>query len=438
MSVHTGRMTLPALVIVPGAALLLYGVAAALWNLGIHGIYFSWLRLYLGNPFQFPFVDTYGVLAAAECQRLGINVYLVNPCDVLGRTHNYSPLWLQIIPGFVSTRYTGWIGLGLGFSYILSLPVILRPTNATDVVVFAAIALSPMAAYALERGNVDLLIYALIVVGIGLGRLRGPWRFASYGIYLFAGLLKYYPFVLLIMIARERRWRVAVVAWAAAAALTLLFIVGYHMEMREALANVPGMSYDLDAFSARDLPFGLIHQLDSKLYRHVLGTIMIGAFAMVAIFAALRMRSLLDAAGPWPDAGEMDSLIVGTLLLTGCFLLGQNGAYRGIFFVLVMPGLLCLRRRASAPATWRFLTSLIGVSLFVAWEQCLRALSRLTLGGLLDEKLASVGFFLFWLTRELLWWWLIAGFIAIIWQFLENLPLVQGLRLTVGKRAESL
>ncbi|HEY3917075.1 MAG TPA: hypothetical protein VGL83_04750, partial [Stellaceae bacterium] len=43
------------------------------------------------HPFGFPFLDMHGVLATAECYRQGIDVIVSNPCDVLGRTLDYSP-----------------------------------------------------------------------------------------------------------------------------------------------------------------------------------------------------------------------------------------------------------------------------------------------------------------------------------------------------------
>src|SRR5271169_2983146 len=77
---------------IPTGALCLYAIMAGLWVSGAHSLYFSALRVLGVEPFSFPFLDTHDVLAAAECARQGIEVYLSNPCDALGRPLSYSPL----------------------------------------------------------------------------------------------------------------------------------------------------------------------------------------------------------------------------------------------------------------------------------------------------------------------------------------------------------
>src|SRR5579864_490329 len=82
----------------PVAALLVFAALAMLWRWGPHPLYFNILKQFGFEPFRFPFLDIHAILAAAQCQRLGIDVYLSNPCDALGRVHVYSPLWLTLVP----------------------------------------------------------------------------------------------------------------------------------------------------------------------------------------------------------------------------------------------------------------------------------------------------------------------------------------------------
>src|SRR5271169_4466887 len=77
---------------IPVAALLSLVGLAVLWRWGPHALYFDVLGLFGFEPFRFPFLDIHAVLAAVQCQRAGIDVYLYNPCDALGRLHVYSPL----------------------------------------------------------------------------------------------------------------------------------------------------------------------------------------------------------------------------------------------------------------------------------------------------------------------------------------------------------
>src|SRR5437763_771477 len=98
---------------VPVGALVVFAGFAVLWLAGWDAAYFGIQRALGTNPFRFPFLDTHALLSAAECRRQGIDVYLQNPCDALGRVHAYSPLWLSLIPRFLATGDTMVVGLGL-------------------------------------------------------------------------------------------------------------------------------------------------------------------------------------------------------------------------------------------------------------------------------------------------------------------------------------
>src|SRR5271156_3182062 len=110
---------------IPTGMLCIYVIMAGLWLSGAHSFYFGARRVLGVEPFSFPFLDTHAVLAAAECARQGIEVYLSNPCDALGRPHSYSPLWLLIVPGSLGTRSTGWVGASLDLLFLLSLTAVL-------------------------------------------------------------------------------------------------------------------------------------------------------------------------------------------------------------------------------------------------------------------------------------------------------------------------
>src|SRR5215469_6927935 len=73
------------------------------------GWYFRILTVAFAYPYQTPFVDSQFLLSTLECWRHGVDVYKTNSCDVMGRTFNYSPLWLRFgfLPDDIS--WTNWI-----------------------------------------------------------------------------------------------------------------------------------------------------------------------------------------------------------------------------------------------------------------------------------------------------------------------------------------
>lgn len=120
----------------PAIVLLLYGAMTSLWCWGPHEVYLDILRLFGFEPFRFPFLDIHAVLAAVQCHHLGINVYLANPCDALGRPHVYSPLWLRVVPGSLDISTTTICGLALGLMFIGSLTSLCRPVSRVEALLW--------------------------------------------------------------------------------------------------------------------------------------------------------------------------------------------------------------------------------------------------------------------------------------------------------------
>ena len=405
------------------AALCLFGALALLWHCGPHALYFGALGLFGFEPFRFPFLDIHAVLAAAQCQRAGIDVYLYNPCDALGRLHVYSPLWLALTPSFLDTTATTAVGLALDLMFILSLAIAIRPVSWGETLVIGLVALSPMTVYALERANCDLVVFLLILAGFALDHAPRRWRLGCYAFYLTAGLLKYYPLVLLVLLARERRRDGLLIAGLSATVVILLVIRG-HADLAKALANIPALSYFADSFSARNLPFGFVEVVFGPRLHIPAALLLLSIVLALAIARTRRTFRMLDAEAPDPNLLDTQRLLVGALLLTACFFAGQNIDYRGIYFILVMPGLVRLYELAGDPAIRRFLARMITAVLFVAWEEPLRRAIHMIAAAIAADWLRPRVELLFWIGRELVWWWLIAGLAAIILTQLLRMPFV--------------
>ncbi|MBV8131493.1 MAG: hypothetical protein JO282_03130 [Alphaproteobacteria bacterium] len=412
---------------VPIAALCLFAALVLLWCTGAHSLYFNVLRLVGVEPFGFPFLDTHAVLAAAECGRQGVDIYQFNPCDALGRPHVYSPFWLVITPGFLGVQATSCVGLSLDILFILSLPVVLRPRTLGDIFLLGLAALSPMTVYALERANNDVVVYLLIVCASALLVASRPYRLCSYALFLSAGLLKYYPIVLLLLLAREPR-RHAILAASIVGLILISFGVYYHFDLDKALANVPSASYFTDAFSAENLPFGFAGALGNGLVRPVIAIFLLSALSMVTIARARRMLRLLDRENLDWERWELQCLAIGSMLVTVCFFAGQNVNYRGVYFLLALPGLIHLYRLADKTSIRHLWGQTIAAVLFVMWDEFFRrAIHAMLVPFASDGMRLRVEIF-FWVGRELIWWWVIAGLSAIVLSYLRRTSSVRGSR----------
>jgi hypothetical protein len=405
--------------VIPAVMLCIYGVMAVLWNCGPRSLYFEILSFIGLEPFRFPFLDIHAVLAAAECQQQGMDVYLFNPCDMIGRPHVYSPLWLALAPAFVSTTAAPWVGLSLDLLFILSLGTVLRPRTLGEIWIYVPAVLSPTTIYAIERANNDLVVFLLILSGGILLAVRQPYRACSYALFLVSGLLKYYPLALLVLLIRERLR--AAIALLILTGISLLSVGMYFRhELVKALANIPAQSYFADSFSAQDLPFGVKEILGSG--SSLVAISLLGALFAVAVAKTLRTIRLILTERFDCDATEIRLLAIGGILFGACFFAGQNINYRGVYFLLVMPGLVKLHRSAGKTRLRQFYAQMTAATLFLMWEEFFRhplhvIATQPPNRGLVYAELS------FWLVRELVWWWLIAGLAAIVLTYLGHLLL---------------
>jgi hypothetical protein len=102
------RVVTPAAV---AAVIVLF--AGLLYSFGYREQYYALAKAWGALPFRTPFLDMHGVTSAVECHRLGYDVYVQNPCDVLHRVHSYSPLWLWLSVLPITTAWDNALGLGL-------------------------------------------------------------------------------------------------------------------------------------------------------------------------------------------------------------------------------------------------------------------------------------------------------------------------------------
>ncbi len=236
---------------IPVFALLLFAALAALWRWGPHSTLFRCakavgLRAVSLSVSRHPCGSRRRPMPALRDRRL--------PLEPVRRARPPACLFAAVArdhPRFSRYDTTTAVGLGLDLMFILSLAALIRPATWGEVLILALTALSPMTVYALERANCRSR--RLLVRSWGMrARPRAPAVAARrYALYFFAGLLKYYPLVLLVLIARERR-RDAIAIGATAGCVLLVLAVCGRSELAKALANIPSASYYAGSFSARE------------------------------------------------------------------------------------------------------------------------------------------------------------------------------------------
>jgi hypothetical protein len=351
------------------------------------------------RPFRFAFVDLDTILSALRCLRLGVDVFSSNPCDALGRVFDYSPLWLA---GAVFPVTTDWIvpvGFAVDAAFVCSLILLPPGRGGWQTCAVVSCVLSTPVAFAMERANNDLIIFVLAAGAAALAERSLRLRLVGYACALLAGLLKYYPMLVLALICRERM-RVFVPVAIACLVLLLGFVAVEFEDLHRALPLIPVGRYFGDMFGAGTLPF--------------VGRLGLLGLVVTALGVAARIGKLAEADLARLTERERLFLLTGALLILACFFSAQNIGYRALHLLLAAPGLTALATVAQRRMPYRIS---VAVLLVLLWSECWRhglaaAVQQRAPWEELAPAAGDAALLLGWLVREACWWWtvtLLAG-----------------------------
>ena len=354
------------------------------------------------DAWAFPFLDADGVVSAARCMREGVDVIADNPCDPLRRPFNYSPLWLVLAILPVTPSWLLPVGLILAAMCIGSLALLPqgRTVAATTVITIGAI--SPPMIFAIERANIDIVVFVLAIAAGALASRTPLLRLVGYGAALLAGLLKYFPITMMVMATRERPLRFLAV-FAASVGVVGVFWAIVGDDILRTWQLIPDGGWFNNMMGSRTLPSGLVAEYkwpegraELLLRQLTIGAVLIGALLSWLPAVRAGVDRLTDA--------ERLTLVAGAALIITCFFGARNVGYRVMFLLLTVPALTALWRLR---AGWLFTVTTFTV-LLLLWSQAWRALwmRRLIPG--------RPAFVTIWFIRETLWWWTITVLIGIV------------------------
>jgi hypothetical protein len=197
------------------------------------------------------------------------------------------------------------------------------------------------------------------------------------------------------------------------------------------MANIPHGAYNADLFAAENLPFLIGGAIGNAMASQVVTRsvsigLYLGLLSTVAVicYRLWRWIGLRAALASLPRREEF-LLVIGSIVIVGCFFAGQNVGYRGVFLLMVLPGLLALARNASRELRAAVLGT-VTIIVLLMWGECLRvtlysALERAALPKLLDTEIKVQ----FWLLRELCWWWIVSVLLTIVADFACSSPIAR-------------
>jgi hypothetical protein len=380
----------------PAVAGLVFLAVCLVYILAPDSVYLGIVSGWGVIPAQFPFLDTHMVLSSRECAALGFDPFLANPCDALNRPVLYSPLMLWGAgPHEISSNMA--VGVAVNAAFILSLFCLPRLRQREELALMMLAVLSSASAFAAERGNFELLIFAAAAVAGRLLLHGKAARCGAYGLMLVAALSKFFPAVLFALSLRERP-RLFIAVNAVAGAVLALMVGSYRSELKLAAANLPQGFYFGDDFGATIFPYGLAAISPAAPAAAILAGLTAIAFGFAAWLA---FRPAVAQAYAAIGEAERVFLAIGCVLMLGAFFAGQSVAYRAIHLIFVLPAFCALARPGQPAICRRLFAASVVVLLFLMWGEFFRLRTVYNWGNWAGE-------FGFWLLREALWWWLMA------------------------------
>jgi hypothetical protein len=317
-------------------AVIFVGLAAA-YIAGFDRTYTHIVQFFGFAPYVPPFVDAEVVLSAAECSLKGIDVYQTNPCDPLNRPHIYSPLLLNVSALGLHRVGANTVGLSLALLFLASIVLLFRPETYATAVLSALAAISYPAAFAIERGQFEIVIFFLVIVFCILYGRSFPFRCLGYLLVLLAGLLKFFPMTLLLLAMKERLARaISVIGIGAGIFLVTYFI--YRDEYRTIMEHIPRCGYMCDQVWVGNIFFRFLNidRFSTPGFAVFVGVVI--AFALcITMLAAATYKMGFRA-----SLSDQDTVffVAGSLLLLTSFIVEANTYYRAMHLLLTLPFLM--------------------------------------------------------------------------------------------------
>jgi hypothetical protein len=320
--------------------------------------------------------DLHAILSASECNQRGLNVFLNNSCDALGRVHVYGSIWLKLNIFGINQSHLSVLGTAINILFMTVVVALIRPRSISQVIIAFIVLFSPAVTLALERGNNDLIIFILTALSALLISLRD--RIATIcGLCIVAlsSALKIYPSILFGTVLLAMKWRAKELVLILGAS-TLLIAAWLITSLNEILLLKDLVPRPLDHYAtgAKALFIYLGRPYPQILLIPETGRLAIFVLFVMACALWLARRLDLSALQPMQGSLKFVCFIFGLSILFFTYTINSNYDYRWIFFVLLVPYLLHVHQvSTNSTLTRRMVTLSFICASFVMWTEALRA-----------------------------------------------------------------
>ena len=158
-------------------------IAVVLLALLFFGHWLGWdlvWRSFGVHPLHPEFFDSHAITDHAACAAKGFDPFVRNTCQPL-TLFNYPPIWLWLGHVGIEKSHAPWLAVLMAASALAVFVALLKGRSISDGLLASLAMVSPSMMMAYERGNIDLLILALVgsaalIFDEGRSERAAPWR----------------------------------------------------------------------------------------------------------------------------------------------------------------------------------------------------------------------------------------------------------------------
>lgn len=262
----------------------------------------------------------------------------------------YPSAWLLVARTGLSLRHTIPVAALLYIGLIAMASCMCAPGSVLEVFYDALFLISPPFVLALERGNMDILIFLLLGLAVALASRRAV--LGAFGVVWVAALLKVYPGAALFALIRKK----GDVFVAGLCVATLgVYIEMIRPQLRLIYLILPQTEWE--SFGSPELFLIVSKKLEAmghpvRLLHAVIPLLALAVFTILLAFLAFAsIRRKIDVDLEFFDDLSQHAFTVGGLVYCACWSLGMNFNYRYIFLAMTLPKAWTW---ASARFQWRW------------------------------------------------------------------------------------
>ncbi len=296
------------------------------------------------------FLDSQAVLAASDAAREGFNPEAPNPYDAFQRPHSYSDWWFGLGRLGLTRDDNFLVGGVWVLLFLAAVFLTVRPRSRAEALWLVLLTGSPPVVLGVMRANNDLVIFAVLAVGLLALRsdTTGRLVLAAAAIAVAIGL-KFYPvagLAVFLLVRPPRRMWVVTGAALLVGGIVLVSVAG------QVMRGIFHLEPEIYTMGARIWLVDL--GLAGNSARPV-AAVLLGVAAAVTVWRG--WTAGLDRGDAAPDTRP--AMVLAAALLVFCFLGTVNFGYRWIYALWLAPWCWAQRRENGAAGVMVWLLPIV-------------------------------------------------------------------------------